>query len=50
MESQVTLPSSVLIDVDRPPQLKEWLHRQTTMEALPWPKLNRTMLKQEWTK
>jgi hypothetical protein len=50
VESQVTLPSSVPIDVNRPPQLKERLHHQTALEALPQPNLNRTMLKEEWTK
>jgi hypothetical protein len=50
VESQVTLPSSVPIDVDRPPQLQERLHHQTSMEALPRPKLNKTMLEEEWTK
>jgi hypothetical protein len=50
VESQVTLSSSVPIDVNRLPQLKERLHRQTTMEALPQPNLSRTMLKEEWIK
>jgi hypothetical protein len=47
VESQVTLPSSVPINVDRPPQLKERLHRRPAMEALLQPKLSKTMLKEE---
>jgi hypothetical protein len=38
------------VDVSHPPQLQECLHRQTAMEALPRPKHNRTMLKEERTK
>jgi hypothetical protein len=36
-----------LVDVNHPPQLQERLHRQTAMEALLQPKLNRTTLEEE---
>jgi hypothetical protein len=39
------------VDINHPPQLQERLHhRQTVMEALPRPKLNRITLEEGWIK
>jgi hypothetical protein len=48
MDRMVIMLIVVPINVNHPPQLREHLHhRQTTMEALPQPKLNRTTLEEE---